>query len=336
MSLTELSIDCGSNFTTIYKKNCGVVLREPTLALIQTSGKNMRVLKMGLDAQRLYGKSSDDEVFVKPVVEGVVKNVSLTQKILFHFFSKVINYKLVKPAIKLIVCLPVGLTDAEFEDYKKVFFGLGFMRVDFVSGVVCSTLVDAPYFSLGKASMIVNIGGGKTEIACIVGGKILNGCSLNVGGNLVDKGIVEHLQKTKGYVVSQNVACKLKEEIGSLYETDKSNMEVLVQDSVVNSQISTIITAKDIMKPIYETYFKILQTVQAFFAECGSEVAQDIKNEGIVLCGGGSKITGLEKFFKKILNLSVFVLDNEEVSNVIGTEKLFFDPNLLQKIVEEN
>ena len=336
MSVNELSIDLGSNYTTIYKKNSGVVLCEPTLALLQTYGKNMKVLKMGLEAERLYGKSSDDEIFVKPVVEGVIKNIDLTQKILSYFFSKVVRYKLIKPAVKLIVCLPVGLSESEYEDYKKVFYAVGFERIDFVYNLVCCSLVDAPYFSLGKTSLIVNIGAGKTEIASIVGGKMLKSCSINVGGNMVDKGIVENLQKMKGYIVSQNLACKIKQEIGSLYETDKSDMEVLVQDAVVNSQISTIISAKDIMKPVYETYFKILQTVQAFYNECSSEVAEDIKNDGIVLCGGASQITGLEKFFKKILNLSVFVIDNAEVCSVLGTEKLFSDLTLLQKIVEEN
>ncbi len=336
MSVNELSIDLGSNYTTIYKKGCGVVLREPTLALLQTSGKNMKVLKMGLLAERMYGKSSDDEIFVKPVVEGVIKNVELTKKILSFFMSKVIKYKIIKPAVKLIVCLPVGLSQSEYDDYKKVFYSIGFERIDFVYNQVCVSFVDAPYFSSGRTSLIVNIGGGKTEISAVVNGKILKAVSLNVGGNIVDKGIVENLQKSKGYIISQNMACKIKQEIGSLYETDNSSMEVLVGDCVANSQILAIITAKDIMKSVYETYFKILQTIEAFFNECSTEVAQEIKNDGIVLCGGGAKMTGLEKFFKKILNLSVFVMDNAEICAVSGTEKLFSELTTLQKVVEEN
>ncbi len=113
---------------------------------------------------------------------------------------------------------------------------------------------------------------------------------------------MENLQKAKGYIISQNVmACKIKQEIGSLYETDNSGMEVLVQDSVANSQILAIITAKDIMKSVYETYFKILQNHRGIsLTKCSSEVAQEIKNDGIVLCGGVvAKMTGLEKFFQK-------------------------------------
>ena len=98
------------------------------------------------------------------------------------------------------------------------------------------------------------------------------------------------MQKTKNYTISTNIACKIKQEIGSLYETDKSNMEVLVQDGNTNSPITTIITAKELIKPVYENYFKILQTIQAFLNQCSPEVAQDIKNEGIILyvlhCGG--------------------------------------------------
>ena len=113
-------------------------------------------------------------------------------------------------------------------------------------------------------------------------------------------------------------------------------MEVLVQDGNTNSPITTIITAQELIKPVYENYFKILQTIQAFLNQCSPEVAQDIKNEGIILYGGGSLITGLEKFFKKVLNLSVFVVDNPEVLSVIGSEKLFSNLNLLQTVIEEN
>ncbi len=336
MALYELCIDLGSNYTTIYKKNVGIVLREPTLAIIETGTKISKVTKIGFEAERMIGKTTDDEVVVRSIVEGVIKNIDITKKILTYFLSKVAPYKLIKPAIKIIVCLPVGLSEAEYEDYKKVFYSIGFAKIDFVYNEVCASLVDTPYFSFNKVCMLVNIGAGKTEIASIVNGKILSACSINVGGNLIDNSIIDHLQKTRGYTLSQSMAQKVKREIGSLYETDKSSMEVFVQNETVNSQISAIISAKDLLKPIYENYFKIVQAIQAFFNECSSETAEDIKNEGIIVYGGGSQITGLEKFFKKILNMSVFVLDNPEVCAVFGGEKLFSNYNLLQQIVEEN
>ena len=336
MSVHELCIDLGSNYTTIYKRGSGIVLREPSLILLETVGKTMKVSKIGIDAQRINGKTSSSEVFVKPIIEGVIKNLELTKKMVSYFIGKVVSYSLVKPAIKLIVSLPTSLNQQQYEDYKNVFYSIGFAKIDFVYNCVCASLADVPYFSLGKANLLVNIGGGKTEISSLVNNKIISACSLNVGGNLIDKCIAEYLQKTKNYTISTNIACKIKQEIGSLYETDKSNMEVLVQDGNTNSPITTIITSKELLKPIYENYFKILQTIQAFLNQCSPEVAQDIKNEGIILYGGGSLITGLEKFFKKILNLSVFVVDNAEVLGVIGSEKLFGNLSLLQTVEEEN
>jgi len=336
MSNYELCIDIGSDYTTIYKRGCGIVLREPSLILLETIGKNMKVAKIGIDAQRVSGKISSSQVFVRPIIEGVIKNVDLTKKMVSSFIDKVVPYNFVKPVIKIIVCLPIGLNSNQYDDYKNVFYSIGFAKIDFVYGCVCASLVDNPYFSLGKANLLVNIGGGKTEISTIVNNKIISACSLNVGGNLIDKSIAEHVQKTKNYVISTNIACKLKQEIGSLYETDKSNLEVLVQDGSTGSPLTTIITAQELRKPIYESYFKILQTIQAFLNQSSPEVAQDIKNEGIIVYGGGSLITGLEKFFKKVLNLSVFVIDNAEILNVIGSEKLFSNLSLLQKIEEEN
>ncbi len=336
MASYELCIDMGSCYTSIYKKNVGVVLREATLALMETSGKNMRVIKMGMEAERMYGKSSEDEVFVRPVVEGIVKNVELCQKLLSYFLSKVAHYRIVKPSIKVIVLLPIGLSEEEYENYRSVFYAIGFSKIDFVYSMSCAGLLDFRMVSNSKTNMIVNIGGGKTEMAVVIDGKIVNACSINVGGNLVDRAIVEHLQRSKGYILSMNTACKLKQEIGSLYETDTSSMEVVVQDSSANGQLNVIISSQDIFTPICDNYFKIVQTMQAFFNSCSQEVAQDIVHEGIILIGGGSLIAGVEQFFKKILNVSVFTSFDSQIVPLLGSEKLLANYNLLQKVVEEN
>lgn len=336
MANYELCIDMGSNYTTIYKKHTGVVLREPTIAIIEPSAKTLKVSKIGLEAEKMWGKTGDDEVIVHSVVEGVIKNVELTERILMYFLNKVVKYKLVKPAIKIIVCLPIGLNESEYEDYKKVFYAIGFAKINFVYNIVSASFVDAPFLLNNKASMLVDLGGSKTEIAIVMGGRLISGCTLNVGGNLIDEAIVDYLHSTKGYLLSTQVAGKLKREVGSLYETDKSNMEVLVEDESTKNKISTIISAKDIMRPIYEGYLKIVQAINGFFLECSSEIALDVKNDGIVFFGGGSQITGLENFFKKALKMTVFQLDNPEFAGVLGSEKLFSNPNLLQKVVEEN
>jgi len=336
MASYEFCIDVGSNYTTIYKKNCGVVLREPSVMLMSNIGKNLKLLSVGLQAQKYCGKLSNDQVLVRPIVEGVIKNVELTKKMISYFLGKVVEFKMIKPIIKIIVCLPTSLTQKQYEDYKDVFYSIGFAKIDFVYNVVCASLNDSQYFSLGKANMIVNIGAGKTEICTIVNNKIISACSVNIGGNLLDNKIVEHLSKTKNYMVSANIANKLKQEIGSLYETDKSSMEVTVQDLSTQTPINTIITAQELLTPIYEVYFKIMQTIQVFLNNCSPEVAQDIKQDGIVFCGGGSQITGLEKFFKKVLGISGFVVDNSEVFSVLGSESLFANPALLQTVVEEN
>lgn len=336
MASYDLCIDVGSGFTTIYKKNCGVVLREPSVLLMSNSGKNLKLISVGAEAQKYCGKLTSDQVLVRPIVDGVIKNVELTKKMISYFLGKIVKFKMVKPIIKIIVCLPTSLTSEQYEDYKKVFYSIGFAKIDFVYNTVCCSLNDNQYFTLGKANLIVNIGAGKTEICSIVNNKIISACSVNVGGNLLDKKIAEHLAKTRGYLVSQNIANKLKHEIGSLYETDTSSMEVTVQDASTQSPITAIITAQELLNPIYEVYFKIMQTVQVFLNNCSPEVAQDVKQEGIIFCGGGSLITGLEKFFKKVLGISGFVVDNSEIFAVSGSETLFASPSVLQRVVEEN
>ena len=336
MASYELCIDMGSNFTTIYKKNSGVVLREPSVVLLNNSGKNLKVLNFGIEAQKLSGKLSNDQVLVKPIIEGVIKNVELTKKMMNHFLGKIVKFKIIKPIIKLIVLLPTSLTNAQYEAYRDVFYSIGFAKLDFVYNVSSASLNDCHYFSLGKANLLVNIGAGKTEIASIVNNKIINACSLNIGGNTVDAKIAEHLQKTHNLLISQNMASKIKHEIGSLYQTDKSSLEVTGQDLSTSTPISTIVTAQELLSPIYDCYFKILQTLQVFLSNCSAEVAHDIKNDGIVLYGGGSLITGLEKFCKTVLGLNVFVVDNAEIWAVCGSEKAFASVSVLEKLIEEN
>ena len=334
MKNNELCVQIGSFYTTIYKKNVGIVLREPTLAVIQTSGKNMKVVKMGLDAQKMLGKTADGEVFVRPVVEGIIKNPDLAQKLITYFLSKVVEYNIIKPKINLIVLLPMGLSEEEYREYKRIFYAIGFNKIHFVYSILSATLCDQPYFSLGKASLVVDIGAGKTEIATISRGKILSGCTLSIGGNAIDRAIVEHLQQTKGFISSQHSAEKLKEEIGSLYKTDSSSMEMFFQDRFASTQMSAVVFSKDIMEPIYDGYFKILQTIQALLNGASQETASDIRQDGIVFIGGGARITGLEKFCKEILGLSVFVVENPEIQSVLGAEKLFADYNLLEQMAE--
>ena len=172
MAVYELCIDVGSNYTTIYKRGSGIVLREPSLILIENFGKAMKVSKIGIDAKRVSGKNTSNQVFVKPVIEGVIKNVELTKKMVVHFIDKVVKYKLVRPAIHIIVSLPTSLTKAQYDDYKMVFYSIGFAKIDFVYNSVLASLTDLPYFSLGKATMLVNIGGGKTEFTLMINNKI--------------------------------------------------------------------------------------------------------------------------------------------------------------------
>lgn len=336
MASYEICINVGSCYTTIYKKNSGIVLREPSVVLLDTSGKTSKAISFGSEAEKESGKLPESQVLVRPIIEGVIKNFELTKSMMSYFLSKVIQFSLVKPAIKLIVCLPVALKKEQYETYKKLFYAIGFAKIKFVYNVVCASLKDNPYYCLGKANLLIDIGASKTEICSIVNNKVISACSLNVGGDLIDKKIVEHLLKTKNYSISNRIAENLKQEIGSLYETDKSSTEVTVQDLNAQSPTNVVLFAKDISTPIYEAYFKILQTIQVFLNNSSPEVVQDVKNDGIILYGGGSKITGLEKFFKKVLKISVFVVDEAEVFAIKGSEKLFADSNLLERVCEEN
>ena len=332
----DFCIDIGSEYTTIYKKSSGIVLREPSIVLIEGTSKNLKAIEYGLNVKKYMGKLADEQVVVRPIVEGIIKNMDLTKKMLTYFLNKVISYKLVKPAINMVILLPVSLNQKQYNDYKDVFYSIGFNKLHFIYNAICASFADNPYYCINKANLFVNIGADKTELACIVNNKIIDACSVSVGGSNIDKKIVEYFRKVKNYTISESVACKIKEEIGSLYETDKSSMEVVAKDNATGKSISLVVTSKELLDIVYDIYYKIMQTIQAFLSDQSVEILQDIKNDGIIFYGGASTITGLEKFAKKVLKLSVFVVDNPEVFACLGSEKLLSNIGLIEKINDEN
>lgn len=332
MAIVEIAIDIGSSNTVIYKKGSGVVLREPTLIALQNTQKhNYKVLAVGLEAKKLQGKTGEDVTIVSPVVEGVIKNTELAVEMIKYFLSKITKGF---EKFKALVVVPCGVTEEEIKDFQKVMFSSGIGRVSFVSSLVCLAL-GSKNTQANHSQLIVNIGGGKTEIGAVINASVLSGCTISYGGRSIDNAIVEFLQETHNIKISNVTAEKIKNEIASLYETDRSNIEIAGADVMSNRFVSDVVAAREIRPVIADGLSRIVATILAVIGECAPDVVADIHNKGIYLSGGVSQLVGIEEFMSKILEIPVVVLDQPENTVILGAGKLLNDSVLYAEVVSE-
>ena len=330
MALIELAIDLGSSFVSIYKKGSGVVLKEPSCLCVAT-GKPNAVKQIGLDAKKLQGKTGDGTIIVSPISEGIVKNTELTTAMLKYFLNK-IKGSVLKQKIKAVVTLPCGITTGELHDLEKTVYGAGISEAVFVPSLICA----ASGTQLNKSSIIVNIGGGKTEIGVLNGLTVLNGCSVSVGGKLMDLSIIDYIQENYNILISDLTAEKIRKELGSLYETDTSRIEFNGMDISSGRAVSDVVTAPDVKSAIKYFYDKIIEAVVVAINGCPPDVITDIAGSSILISGGAAEIAGLADYFSKKLNLSVKISEQPGNAVILGAGALLNDEALLKQVLSEN
>ena len=336
MAVIDIAIDMGSTYTTIFKKGSGIVLREPTAVCLQKTTKGSKVKEVGIKAKKMQGRTGVNTAIVFPVVEGVIKNVDLCIEMLSQFLAKIIPNTLFRPKIRAVVTVPCGLNAEEIADYEKVMYGVNIGRIYLVPAILASAIGDDLKTSQPRGSLVVNIGGGKTEIAVISLDSIVNGCMLSVGGKLMDTSIAEYVKDLFDINISEATAEKIKQEVASLYENDRSSIEFSGADISSSRPVTEIVNAQQISIAVSTFYDDIIKAINGIINSCKPDIVADITETGIIVSGGGSQITGLENYFRKNLNLSVKVPDSAINSVILGAGKLISDEFLLEKVMREN
>lgn len=336
MATIEIAIDLGSSFVTIYKKGSGIVLKEPSVVCIQAGGKTPKVVETGIKAKKMQGRTGENLIIVSPICEGIVKNVELATVMLKSFIQKIVPTSLIKPKINALVCVPCGITNEELKDLEKVAYLSGVVKLQFVPSVMASAMGDRLKTSSPRGYVIVNIGGGTTEVAVISLNTILNACSVGIGGKLMDMSVSEYIKDHYKIVVSEQTAEKIRKDIGSLYDSDKSNIEFSGADISSSRPVTDVISAADIKTAVCYFYDRIAEAVQVTINACKPDIISDISDTGIIVAGGASLITGLEQYFRSRLNLPVTLSEHPDNAVVLGAAALLNDPKLLQAVIDNN
>lgn len=335
MAQFNLAIELGTSNTVIYAAGLGVALKEPSCIAIETVNNKKVVKCVGIDAKKLIGKTNNSiEVFF-PIVEGVITNFQLAKLMLKEFLKKVAPSGFGKPKKRVVFIHACGLTREEKNKIRDLAYALNITSAALIPCGVCALIGMEVEENDPNSHMVVNVGGGVTDISIINNNHIIRGATINVGGVQIDANIADFVKENFQVVLGDNTVETIKNSIGSLLSNDISSINVVGLENDTKHRKEIRIFSNDILPIICGAFNKIADSCETLLNMCSSEVLQDINKFGIYVCGGVSNITGVDKYLSKILNLPVYVDVDPDSSVIMGAGNLLNNQTLLNNICKE-
>lgn len=302
----DIAIDLGTANTLVYRKGVGIVIDEPSVVAISTDNK--KIIAIGKDAKDMLGKNPDEVKVIKPMKDGVIADFQVTEQMLRNLILRAQKKRfLIKP--RVLVCVPSGITEVEKRAVRDSALHAGAREVHLVSEPVAAAIgADLP-IQKPQGNLVMDIGGGTTEIAVISLSHIVVHSSIRVGGDKMDQAIVNYLRKKKNIFVGIQTAEKIKMGVGSAYTLENElRMEVRGRDIITGYPITVEVTSEEIRESLAETVSLMVDAVKRLFEKTAPELAADIAERGIILTGGGAQLKGLDKKLQEAVDLPVQVM----------------------------
>lgn len=333
MGKINIALDIGTSYTSVFVENQGVVLHEPTLIAYTGRDNARKPGCVGDEAADIMGKAPENTTIVRPVQGGYITDAGAVTMMLGEYLNKIDVEKSLFTRLNAVLAVPTGLSVEERKQYGDVCYDAGIASVDMVDNIILSALsmnlpVDAP-----SGNLVVNIGGGSTEIALISLCGIITGCSVSIGGDMMDNAICDYVVGKYGLRISRSLARKVKEEIGSLYSNDNAGMEIKGINSKTMVPASCTVYATDVFEALMPYYSKISEAVQDVIKTCPKSFASDLTEKGVFVTGGAAKILGIERVMCRALDLNVHVSAHPDYSAIVGGGNLLGNRDLLKKIL---
>lgn len=333
MFSNDLAIDLGTANTCVYVKGQGIVLREPSVVAVKKDPRgNNVVLAVGHDAKRMLGRTPGNIWAIRPMKDGVIADFEVTEAMLRHFISKVHNSRrLVRP--RIMICVPTGITQVEKRAVKESAQSAGAREVYLIEEPMAAAIgADLP-IQEPTSNMVVDIGGGTTEVAVISLSGIVYSRSVRVGGDKMDEAIMTHVKRKYNMLIGESSAEEIKIKIASAYPLDpEQQIEVKGRDLVTGIPQNIIITSEEVRKAISEQVDSIVQAVRIALEQTPPELAADIVDRGIVLTGGGALLKGLDQLLREETSLPITVVDDPLSTVVVGTGKALDNLPILKEV----
>lgn len=314
--VAEIGIDLGTANILVYRRGKGIVLSEPTVVAIANNSK--RVLAVGHAAREMLGRTPGNITAIKPMRDGVIAEYTVTAKMLEFIRQKTIGHQIIKPTA--LICVPSGVTNVERRAVIKAAKEAGFGKASVIEEPMAAAIGAGLPISQPGGNMVVDIGGGTTDIAVISMGGIVLSQSLRVGGNKMDEAIIRHVRHVYNLAIGDPTAEDVKIKIGSAYPMDQElRMSIRGRDLIAGLPRTVEISSDEVREALSEPVRQIAEKLCAVLETTPPELSSDIIERGITLTGGGSLLRGLDKLLASVTEIPVRVADNALHAVAIGT-----------------
>ncbi len=329
----DLAIDLGTATTLIYVKGRGIVSCEPSVVAVHHDGRGgKKVLAVGREAKEMLGRTPGSITAVRPLRDGVIADFEITEAMLRYFIARANSRRtLVKP--RIIICVPFGITEVEKRAVKESAEGAGAREVYLIEEPMAAAIGAGLPITEPSGNMIVDIGGGTTEVAIISLAGIVYSQSVRVGGDKMDEAIIAYMKRKYNLLIGEQTAEKVKCTIGNAYERDVvDTMEVKGRDLVAGVPKTVIVNGDEIREALSEPISAIVDAVMVALERTPPELSADIVDKGIVLTGGGSLLQNLDVLLREETGLPVMASDDPISAVVLGSGKALDHLDLLKEV----
>jgi len=327
----DIGIDLGTANTLVFSKGRGVISSEPSVVAVYTRSK--KVMAVGNDAKAMLGRTPGNITAIRPMKDGVIADFEITETMLRYFIDKASSaMRLVAP--RVVIAVPSGITEVEKRAVKESAIRAGARSVLTVDEPLAAAIGVGLPIGEPAATMIVDIGGGTTEVAVISLSGVVYSKSIRVGGDEIDDAIIQYMKKAYNLMIGERTAEEIKIRIGSAFALDEElSLEVKGRDSVAGLPKTLTITSQEIREALGETFKAIVDVVREVLENCPPEHSSDLMDRGIVLAGGGALIRGLNRLLSEETGLPCFVADDPLNAVANGTGGILED---MDKWLKEN
>lgn len=311
MFSTDLSIDLGTANTLIYVKERGIILDEPSVVSIRMHNGQKSIEAVGKEAKRMLGRTPGNIQAIRPLKDGVIADFQVTEKMLQHFIAKVHETKFIRPSPRVLICVPCTSTQVERRAIRESALSAGAREVKLIEEPMAAAIGAGLQVEEATGCMVVDIGGGTTEIAIISLNGVVYRDSIRIGGDRFDESIVSYVRRKYGSLIGDSTAERIKQEVGCAYKSDElREIDVRGRHLAEGVPRSFTLTNDEILSALEEPLEAMMRSVKLALEQSPPELAADIAESGIVLTGGGALLTDLDKRISNETGLPVVVAED--------------------------
>ena len=329
----DLAIDLGTANTLIYVKGQGIVCNEPSVVAVQNDSRNARrVLAVGAEAKKMLGRTPGSIIAIRPLKDGVIADFEIAENMLRYFIRKIHNRKtLVRP--RIVICVPSSITAVEKRAVREAAESAGARQVYLIEEPMAAAIGAGLPITEPGGNMIVDIGGGTTEVAVISLSGVVFSRSVRVAGNKMDEAIIQHIKRKYSLLIGERTAELIKITIGSAYPGNEiQTMEIRGRDLVAGVPKTIEITDEEIRETLMEPVYQVVESVRIALERTPPELASDIIDKGVVLAGGGALLRNLDVLLQEETGLRVTLADDPLTAVVMGAGQVLDELSLLRDV----